>query len=115
MNFQIAQDEMYPIRGAAFTGGCQENHHQFEKCHITERFHGVIDYLMPKDKLEGRDVAIFADRKRKLAKARERRARRHRQAEPKATSPYHHYASLDIGAAYAGLHLLRMGQIPVSR
>lgn len=37
------------------------------------RLHSAIDYLTPKDKLEGRDRAILAERKRKLSEARERR------------------------------------------
>jgi putative transposase len=40
----------------------------------TVRLHSAIGYITPKDKLEGRDEAIFAARDRKLAEARERRA-----------------------------------------
>lgn len=39
----------------------------------TVRLHSAIGYLTPKDKLEGRAEAIFAERDRKLAEARERR------------------------------------------
>ena len=38
-----------------------------------ERLHSSIGYVTPADKLSGRDSAIFADRKRKLEAARERR------------------------------------------
>ena len=38
-----------------------------------ERLHGAIGYITPIDKLEGRDQVIFDERKRKLAKAQERR------------------------------------------
>jgi len=38
-----------------------------------ERLHSSIGYITPADKLMGRDLAIFADRKRKLEAARERR------------------------------------------
>jgi len=38
-----------------------------------ERLHSAIGYVAPKDKLEGREKAIFAERDRKLAQARERR------------------------------------------
>jgi len=38
-----------------------------------ERLHGAIGYLTPKDKLEGRGEAIFADRQRKLQQARKNR------------------------------------------
>jgi transposase InsO family protein len=37
------------------------------------RLHSAIGYVTPKDKLDGRDKAIFADRDRKLEAARERR------------------------------------------
>lgn len=44
----------------------------------TVRLHSAIGYVTPKDKLEGRDQEIFAQRDRKLAEARERRkANRH--------------------------------------
>jgi hypothetical protein len=33
----------------------------------------AIGYITPKDKLEGREAVIFAERKRKLEQARERR------------------------------------------
>ena len=39
----------------------------------TVRLHSAIGYITPKDKLEGRDTEIFADRDRKLAEAREQR------------------------------------------
>jgi putative transposase len=47
----------------------------------TVRLHSAIGYVTPKDKLDGRDQAIFAARDRKLAEARERR-KQQRQAEP---------------------------------
>jgi transposase InsO family protein len=39
----------------------------------TVRLHSAIGYVTPKDKLEGREVVIFAERDRKLGEARERR------------------------------------------
>lgn len=45
-----------------------------------ERLHSAIGYVTPADKLAGRETAIFAERDRKLAEARARRARK-RQAE----------------------------------
>ena len=39
----------------------------------TVRLHSAIGYVTPQDKLEGRETVIFAERDRKLAKARERR------------------------------------------
>ncbi len=44
------------------------------------RLHSAIGYVTPKDKLEGRDQQILAERDRKLAEARERR-KQLRQAE----------------------------------
>lgn len=43
------------------------------------RLHSVLGYLTPKDKLQGRAEAIFAERERTLAAARERRSARRRQ------------------------------------
>lgn len=40
----------------------------------TERLHSAIKYIAPKDKLEGREQEIFAERDRKLVEAREKRA-----------------------------------------
>ena len=42
----------------------------------TVRLHSAIGYVTPQDKLEGRDVEIFAERDRKLAEGRERRKAR---------------------------------------
>jgi transposase InsO family protein len=55
------------------------------------RLHSAIGYVTPKDKLEGRDKAILAERDRKLAEARQRRAQlrqaQHSQpSEPPATA-----------------------------
>jgi len=48
------------------------------------RLHSAIGYVAPKDKLEGRDPVILAERDRKLAAARERRAqlRQAQHAQP---------------------------------
>ena len=51
----------------------------------TVRLHSAIGYVTPKDKIEGREAEIFAQRDRKLAEARERRAAR-RQAREKAVA-----------------------------
>jgi len=45
----------------------------------TQRLHSALGYITPKDLLEGRQQAIFAERERKLQQARERR-RMHREA-----------------------------------
>jgi len=44
------------------------------------RLHSAIGYVTPADRLAGRQAAIFDERDRKLAAARERRAARRRQA-----------------------------------
>ena len=49
----------------------------------TVRLHGAIGYITPKDKLEGKDKEIFAERDRKLDVARERR-KQNRQAARQA-------------------------------
>ena len=45
----------------------------FVEYYNSVRLHSAIGYITPKDKLEGRAEAIFAERERKLAEARERR------------------------------------------
>ena len=51
------------------------------------RLHSAIGYVTPKDKLEGRDAKIHAERDRKLAEARERRKQsRQRQSDNNANS-----------------------------
>jgi putative transposase len=57
----------------------------------TVRLHSAIGYVAPKDKLEGKDKAIVAERDRKLTEARERRktkrqAAREQQAKDSATA-----------------------------
>ncbi|MGH2360971.1 MAG: IS3 family transposase [bacterium] len=48
------------------------------------RLHSAIGYVTPKDKLEGREAAIFAERDRKLAEARERRRLRREEVRQSA-------------------------------
>jgi transposase InsO family protein len=52
----------------------------------TVRLHSSIGYVTPKDKLEGREADIFAERDRKLTEARERRRLARRQAGGKAVA-----------------------------
>jgi putative transposase len=54
----------------------------------TIRLHSALGYVTPKDKLEGRDPLIFAERDRKLEQARERRKDK-RQAARQATLDGH--------------------------
>lgn len=53
---------------------------RFVEHYNTVRLHSAIGYVTPKDKLEGREAEIFAERDRKLEAARERR----REARPRA-------------------------------
>jgi putative transposase len=56
---------------------------QFVCYYNTERLHSAIGYVTPQDKLHQREQIVFAERARKLAQARKKRA------------PHHHQASLD--------------------
>jgi putative transposase len=63
---------------------------EFVRHYNEVRLHGAIGYVTPKDKLEGRAEQIHADRDRKLAEARERRAAARRAGTtngPAATTP----------------------------
>jgi hypothetical protein len=51
----------------------------FVEHYNTERLHSSIGYITPKDKLEGREKEIFAERDRKLHEARELRKIRRRE------------------------------------
>ncbi len=53
---------------------------QFVEHYNHARLHSALGYVTPADKLAGREAAIFAERDRKLAAARERRATRRREA-----------------------------------
>ena len=51
---------------------------EFIKYYNNKRLHSAICYITPKDKLEGKEQSIFAERDRKLQEAREqRKAKRH--------------------------------------
>jgi len=49
---------------------------KFVAVYNTQRLHSAIGYITPQDKLQGREALIFAERKHKLAEAREARAHR---------------------------------------
>jgi transposase InsO family protein len=51
------------------------------------RLHSAIGYVTPKDKLLGNDIAIFAERDRKLAEARERRKQMRQARHEQAPTP----------------------------
>lgn len=50
----------------------------------TLRLNGAIGYVTPKDKMEGREKAIWAERDRKLEEARERRRMRRQEVQQAA-------------------------------
>ncbi len=75
---------------------------EFVRCYNTERLHSAVGYVTPKDKLEGREAAIFAERKRKLDAARRRRAWRRQRTDPAPVPVIRHSASSSMGVAYAG-------------
>jgi transposase InsO family protein len=50
----------------------------FVEYYNTVRLHSAIGYITPKDKLEGKEKAIFQERDRKLEQARERRKQKRR-------------------------------------
>jgi len=49
-----------------------------------ERLHSALGYITPRDKLDGREAAIFAQRDRKLEEARQRRQKRRRERQDAA-------------------------------
>jgi len=65
---------------------CLEDAHrlvsQYVEHYNTVRLHSAIGYITPKDKLEGREKEIFAERDRKLQEARKRRKVRGQHAKP---------------------------------
>ena len=53
----------------------------FVEHYNTNRLHSAIGYITPKDKMEGKDREIFAERDRKLHEARERKKQMETRAE----------------------------------
>jgi putative transposase len=70
----------------------------------TVRLHSAVGYVTPKDKLDGRDKEIHADRDRKLAEARARR-KRLRQTQHDATpcQPVATTPAIDFAAVRAAV------------
>ena len=73
---------------------------KFVTTYNTQRLHSAIGYITPQDKLEGREELIFAERKHKLAEAREARAHR-RQSFHSERSFGPLLDGPDMGTAYA--------------
>jgi transposase InsO family protein len=55
---------------------------QYVHHYNTVRLHSAIGYITPKDKMEGREKVIFAERDRKLQEARELRKMRRQNTKP---------------------------------
>ena len=53
---------------------------KYTEYYNTVRLHSAIGYVVPADKLNGRDLAIFKERDRKLEEARELRKQKRQQA-----------------------------------
>lgn len=62
---------------------------RFVRYYNEQRLHSAIGYVTPLDKLYGREIFIFAERKRKLAEARKRRAHAHRQTSAQTVDSHH--------------------------
>lgn len=80
----------------------------------TVRLHSAIGYVTPKDKLEGRDKAIHAERDRKLAEARERRkllrqAQQEQRSAPPPTTPAR--PAIDFPAVRAAITITAVLQL----
>lgn len=54
---------------------------RFVEHYNKQRLHSAIGYVSPKDKLDGRERTIFAERDRKLQEAREKRAEKRRLSQ----------------------------------
>ena len=59
---------------------------KFVAVYNTQRLHSAIGCITPQDKLEGRETLIFAERNRKLAQARDVRARRRQSVHSESLS-----------------------------
>jgi len=74
------------------------------------RLHSAIGYVTPQDKLLGHDTAIFAQRDRKLAEARERRKqlRQTRQEQLQQASPDSSRPAIDFPAVRAAIPIAQV-------
>ena len=76
------------------------------------RLNSAIDYLAPKDKLEGRDKEILAARDRKLVEARERRKQlRQAQQQPPTPPAAPARPAIDFAAVRAAVSLATVLQL----
>ena len=77
------------------------------------RLHSAIGYITPKNKLDGRDKEIFAERDRKLAEARERRKqlRQAQQQQPQGQPTITPRPAIDFAAVNAAITLAAVLQL----
>lgn len=77
---------------------------EFVRHYNDVRLHSAIGYIAPKDKLEGREKLIFAERDRRLEEARHRRRenRKNAQARGKVSFPAGHSNTSDRSERHAG-------------
>jgi putative transposase len=71
----------------------------FVEHYNTVRLHSAIGYITPKDKLEGREKGIFAERDRKLAEARERRRCQRQSEQQRCQAETRHCTSPNVADA----------------
>ena len=70
---------------------------EFVEHYNTVRLHSAIGYVTPADKLAGREEAIWAERKRKLAEAERPAARPRPRRGPNCPSPWPGGRLRDLG------------------
>ena len=88
---------------------------RFVEYYNSVRLHSSIGYVAPKDKLEGREGVIFAERDRKLEEARERR-RVNRQRARSRDGGKRQVSKPTAGAiGLGGYELTRTRQFSISR
>jgi putative transposase len=77
------------------------------------RLHSAIGYVTPKDKLDGRDKDIFAERDRKLAEARERRKqlRQAQHQQPQGQPAVTPRPAIDFAAVRAAVTMAAVLQL----
>jgi putative transposase len=84
---------------------------EFVAHYNTVRLHSAIDYVTPKDKLDGREKDILAARDRKLAEARERRKQFRQNPVPIPPTPPAPHLAIDFDAVRAAVTIAAVLQL----